>query len=350
MVYSKKHIRFYLALAALFFFAPFVQNLLKKNTLDINKEDETFVTGYIRAGYLIIGTVLVLIGTYIAEIFTNRELLFYIYTFGMYGLLGGLVIGVGMVFSQKNILQHKDAIIQWEKTETDASKIIPSFTPIYNVYTRFRLQKFATPFWWIKEARLWRALYILVVLIRQNESLNTIILIAIITRISLLLGNIDIIPKHAKSVINKFFLVNVEEMRCYMSGGIQHLINMFQKTAKQKAQSFEQQVSRCKEEYMKLYSFQNNRKLVCEYGLGIIGLGIYMATQLENNMRGVGNLFSYSALIMLIGKYIVHIRRKEFPIIPVIHEVVEASSQILEVALSKRKAITTKAQKKRTTT
>lgn len=105
----------------------------------------------------------------------------------MYALLGLLMIGVGMVFSHKTILQHGEQVVHWEKTETDASKIIPSFTPIYNIHTRFSLQKFAKPFWWVKEARLRRALYIFIVLIQNNQALNAIILIAIVARTALLI-------------------------------------------------------------------------------------------------------------------------------------------------------------------
>jgi len=40
--------RIQLSLAALMFFSPLVQNVIKKENMELNEDDKTFIKGYIR--------------------------------------------------------------------------------------------------------------------------------------------------------------------------------------------------------------------------------------------------------------------------------------------------------------
>jgi hypothetical protein len=41
-----------LSLAALMFFSPLVQNVIKKTSMELTENDKTFIKGYIRFGYI----------------------------------------------------------------------------------------------------------------------------------------------------------------------------------------------------------------------------------------------------------------------------------------------------------
>jgi len=44
--------RIQLSLAALMFFSPLVQNVIKKENMKLNEDDKTFIKGYIRFWYI----------------------------------------------------------------------------------------------------------------------------------------------------------------------------------------------------------------------------------------------------------------------------------------------------------
>jgi len=62
-----------LAIAAICFFAPVIQNQIKKNNFNLNKEDEIFVKSYIQYGYLPLTILTLLIVTIVAKNSNNRQ-------------------------------------------------------------------------------------------------------------------------------------------------------------------------------------------------------------------------------------------------------------------------------------
>ena len=213
-MYQKDHIRVYLSLAAILFFAPFVVNLLKTTSMEIDKEDRDFIWWYVYFWYATISILLVLIWSYILSFFYKIQIFWLVYEYGIFPLLALLVVGTCMIFSHKKIFSWHTST-QREQTQGNKTSILVSFIPFYNIYLRYEQQDFTKWFWRLKESLLWWFSLVALILLVKNDIINSLFLIILIVRVSSLLANVDILPQHSKQKINTLFKKHLESIIAY---------------------------------------------------------------------------------------------------------------------------------------
>ena len=199
------------AIAGVMFFAPFVKNRVKSNSL-FDESDRNFIAWYLKIWYLnIVFLIIVLICSCLNLFLTNR-VLSQVITFGSIAIF---IISVFSIFSCVNNLP------MWSENESimqripNKLQILKVYIPIMNFVLRFRQENYNMPYRWMKESVLLRTFFIFWTLLLWNSFwIGVLIIIAI--RIILLMINIDIIPFSMKKVINSSFLCNPWEVFAYI--------------------------------------------------------------------------------------------------------------------------------------
>jgi len=248
-----------LGLSAVMFFAPLVQNILKSPTLELNEEDILFVQGYVRYGYLtIIMLLLSIVGT-VAYYFSPIELLYWAHTFCIFVLFILLVAGTIGVVADFHILQFGSTHqIHPQRVQEQGSTIVPAFAPLYNIYLRYKLHTFDTPFWWAKESILWWSAFAFISVVFASPLLSSFIFIMMVLRLATLTYGMDYFSVDMRQELQKLFRVNPEEIRSYLLAAIHRVYALLNKNTVQ--ETYGELVEKYKEQYMKLVSIEQQKQ------------------------------------------------------------------------------------------
>ena len=216
-----------LSLAALMFFSPLVQNIIKKENMGLTQQDTKFIKWYIRLWYLGLILLLITIVSWVASYQITSTSLDTIYTVSITITMILLVIGTLAILTNTNILSWDKQLldIYQENVTSDKKEIVLRYLPLYNIYLRYKEHKFEKPNLLLKESIMAWILFCMIGL-GTTPFWTSIALMLIILRIASLLGDIDIISPNTKNFINNLFNKNPEELRWYIRGSIVYVLNL----------------------------------------------------------------------------------------------------------------------------
>ena len=206
-----------LALAAVFWFAPFVQYFLVSHKKFLNEASKDFVKSYILIWYTLLFFLFLAICSYITWVLQNFYLWIDIALLILQWVIICMIVWTIAIFAEKKIFS-KNIGIDWNIQATSWNKtgILLSFLPGYNYFLRFKFNEFNKPVWWLKESILWRTFFAIVIIFAENTFFQSFLLIIIIFRISSLLSGLDIIDNRIKTFFNKLFVTNIEEILAFV--------------------------------------------------------------------------------------------------------------------------------------
>lgn len=199
------------AIAGMMFFAPFIKKHLSNPIFsDIEKE---FISWYIKIWYFNLSIFVIVAIAAILDFAFVSQIASWITN------IWGLVIFVVLLVSM--LACANDLNMRWsnESIKQDIQykdQIVKAFLPIKNFNIRYKQWDYNTPYRWLKESILWWVIFIFWTLFLGN-TVGIWIAIAIVTRVILLLLNIDIIPLSIKKAINWMFACNPWEIMAYIT-------------------------------------------------------------------------------------------------------------------------------------
>ncbi|MEF2176215.1 MAG: hypothetical protein V3575_07135 [Candidatus Absconditabacteria bacterium] len=326
---NNKHL---FALTAILFFAPAVPFVLKNNNYGLTKEENDFVKGYIKYGFIIIGIFIVGILSYLISYLYGNIISSWI-NFDISAIIGTIltwtgiimiIVGIFMIFGDKPIFQ-KGIDIKVGKVKSGNFGLITNYIPLYNLYLWYSNNRDLKNYWWLKESIFILFLWIILGIISFNNPvlITFIFLIFILLRIGTLLGGIDFIKDNQKEKIDGLFNNNPEEIIGYVTGFLKFLISKFTK----KKVNLNELISKDKKMYSQIVDLDNNRTQVdykifyIEYGLLIIftlSYLIYINAEIKVKISG---LFYTIPYLLLLARYGIVIYCKKLIPIPILHEI-----------------------------
>lgn len=112
-----------------------------------------------------------------------------------------------------------------EQTTLITNHMLVAFIPGYNRYLWYTQQDPHHPYRWLKESILWWYVIMICLIIPQVNSIAVFVLILMILRIIILAAGYDILTSNIKQYINRLYIIHVDELRAYVSAGIEKLWN-----------------------------------------------------------------------------------------------------------------------------
>ena len=227
------------AIAEIMFFSPFVKNNVKINP-NFSPEEKSFINWYYKIWIfnLIILSIVIIIS--IINLFQDYTILSWISN--IWSIILYITISVPILICINNVgMRKEDEKIK--QNITNKKQLLKAYLPILNFKYWFHQENYNMPYRWLKESILLRTIFVFWTLLFWNGIGLTIFLV-IVTRIILLLANIDVIPLNVKKAINQLFLCNPWEIMSYFSAyTISKLKNIDYKTSleseKQKYQQWQ---------------------------------------------------------------------------------------------------------------
>jgi len=291
------------AIAGVMFFAPFVKNRVKSNSL-FDESDRNFIAWYLKIWYLNIVFLIIVLICSCLNLFLTDRVLSQVITFGSIAIF---IISVFSIFSCVNNLS------MWSENESimqripNKLQILKVYIPIMNFVLRFRQENYNMPYRWMKESVLLRTFFIFWTLLLWNSFwIGVLIIIAI--RIILLMINIDIIPFSMKKVINSSFLCNPWEIFAYIFAPI---------ISKLKNLNYETILQAMKQGYMQWQSLWI--WIVIQYVL-FVGILFLLYRWISFSWE---NLILFIAMFLrIIRGVIFYMKRKKILKIPILSEII----------------------------
>ena len=203
------------AIAEIMFFSPFVKNNVKINP-NFSPEEKSFINWYYKIWIfnLIILSIVIIIS--IINLFQDYTILSWISN--IWSIILYITISVPILICINNVgMRKEDEKIK--QNITNKKQLLKAYLPILNFKYWFHQENYNMPYRWLKESILLRTIFVFWTLLFWNGIGLTIFLV-IVTRIILLLANIDVIPLNAKKAINQLFLCNPWEIMPYFSAYI----------------------------------------------------------------------------------------------------------------------------------
>lgn len=293
-----------LALSALMFFSPLIQNLTKKN--DINKSEQNFLKGYIKLGYFNI----ILLGmTIFFQIiyYTSNNSLFQNLWFVI-----SIVLWISLTVWSICAILNKEIFWNNNKTNLIHSKDalldnILCYIPIYNIYKRYDEHKFENPNILLKESLLLWTIFSILLLIFPWESLIIMIILIVVLRIISVSNGVYWWEKF-ENTINKIFKKNPEEIWGYFLGIIKTLFNW---------KKIKENISNIKQTF-ELIPKIDYKQILWQYLILLIILLFSFYLWIKND-----NINVVVALLLITWRYgVMIIKRKHVPNIPILKEFV----------------------------
>lgn len=324
----QQQIRIFLSLWWLFFFGPYIHSFLKNTKLDISQEDRFFIRWYAKVWYINIAIAVLVSVMWVYDTIYPTYFVAITYKVLMYVLVVILLIGSVLVFLKTPVLKNvvagqsekSEKFIIWEVSQGQ-SDILKSFVPCYNLYLWYKVHQFSHPFRWIKESIIWNFVFVIVVLLFHSTFLSAIVLFWLVLRVITLMMGIDLISAHYKNNINSLFFVNIEEvwwdLKWLVYTALKKVID------KNYDVSISQWMIDFKKKYSLLYKFHENKYLIVEYIIFVSVILYYIYWLLLWNSFWIGFGLEVLMLIIVISRYVVMIPYWQFPLVPLIHEVVE---------------------------
>lgn len=310
-----------LSLAALMFFSPLVSNMLKKDNLELNNEDNKFIKWYIRLGNYLLIILWVTIISWILNYNIQSDIINVIYSLSIISLTTMLVVWTISILTDTNILSWDKKLVDlyYENVTSDKKEVLTNYTPIYNIYLWYTQHNFNQPNLLIKESILAWLIFIILWFFTNTFWASTFLIIIII-RIASLMWWIDFVSPQIKKIINRLFTKNPEEIRWYIKGSIMYLYNKVTDQLNKKEIGYF--IDKEKEEFGLLYKIQlhNSIKIKIQYIMFIITFG-YLIQQaiVDLNQRIVvipWLIFIWRYLVMLI-------KREHLPSLPIYKEITD---------------------------
>jgi hypothetical protein len=293
-----------LALSALMFFAPLIQNLMKKNKLD--KSEDTFLKWYIKLWYFNI-TLLILTIVFQITFYLKGNIIFQ-----NIGFIISIILWISLsiwsiyaILNKEIFYNHKQQHLKQNK-ESLLDNIL-YYIPIYNVYVRYNEHKFENPNIILKESLLLRAIFTIILLIFPWE--NTIITIFLLLCLRIIsIANWIYWWEKYSNIINKAFKKNPEEIWGYLAWILKTLFNW--KKIKENIDNIKQQF-----EFIPKIDY---KQILSQYLILIIVLWFLFYLWITNHYLNI-----IIASILITWRYwIMIIKRQHVPNIPILKEIV----------------------------
>ena len=175
-----------MALSALMFFAPLVQHTITQDKADRTASERSFISEYVRYGYITLTILVVTILVNILNISLGNTILSIIAQGLIWVLLASLVTGSVFAIAGKSLTKHLDHEIESNQIKTNAADILFSFIPVYNYSRRYKLANYQHPYRWLKESLLRWTFFTIVGSIWQNTYVISLMIVLIIVRLGFL--------------------------------------------------------------------------------------------------------------------------------------------------------------------
>jgi nitrogen fixation-related uncharacterized protein len=241
-----------------------------------------------------------------------------------------MIVSILWVIVEKNILWWETKFFQYKEITNDKTDILFGFLPIYNIFMRYKIHTFDSPYWRAKESILWRLLFILVSLIIKNVVFSSFILVLIIIRIASLMSGIDIISDEIKKKINNVFYKNPEEIRWYVSGSIIFVIEKFTLHSaldKETKLDLNDSIKQEKKKYQILSTFQIDNKLYIQYWLLVLILLMWIYTWISAMNQWI---YIIPSLMIWLRYIVMYWKWKHLPNLPLLKEFTDLIYYIFE--------------------
>ena len=295
-----------LALSALMFFWPLIQNIVKKNKY-LSNWDIQFISWFIKLWYFNIILLAISIFTQICFYITRISLL------QNASFIIGIILWISLItwsifaILNKNILQNNDEENITEK-EVDLLTNILYYIPIYNIYIWYKKHNFENPELMIKESIiLWTIFTVSMLIFKWNSTILLIIIIFIIRIISITTG-IYLADKQWK-IINNLFKKNPEEIWSYISWTIKTIFN---------SKTINENITTTKQKF-ELIPKLEYRQILLQYI--ILTMIIWFLVYTGYSSRNLNLIIS---CWLIIGRYLIMIiKRRHVPNLPIIKEFVD---------------------------
>lgn len=304
-----------LAIAAICFFAPVIQNQIKKNNFNLNKEDEIFVKSYIQYGYLPLTILTLLIVTIVAKNSNNRQrlnsiniiliaLTLILVIGGIIGALGGKTLTNTKQWSTNELVNDKPRTEQWVESW------LLYFVPIYNQYVLYKEPNNIV----VKESILRRILICIATIIDPSNISSILLITLTIMRAITQTLNIEIRWWKAKSIIDTVFIRFPSELAAYPIASIQRIVKWWHKQKTIFPMMLEQRKKHYQHEYINFKTAQKR------YGL-VIAISVLITLSYIKKLQ-LNPEYSLDILIRLIiiGNLATKLITKNIPTIPIIEE------------------------------
>lgn len=329
-IQTQSQTRIQLSLAALMFFSPLVQSVIKKENMELSESDKTFIKWYIRFGYISLIILAITLATGLTNYRLELSFIDRIYTISIVVLTIVLVIGTVGILTNTNILTGKKELMTFysEQISTDKKEILLAYTPIVNIYKRYQEHNFEKPNLLIKESIIAWVIFLVLGLAATPWRASTF-LILIIIRVASLMGWMDIISPQIKTFINKLFIKNPEELRWYIRWSIVHLYKRVMKVSELK--SFKADIDEAKQDFSLLYNVQLENSVIIktQYAIWIIA-SILLIRQTHRNLLERTKLIP---LLILLWRYVVMLfKRHHLPPLPIFKEITDVGIYLYEKA------------------
>lgn len=301
-----------IALAALMFFSPFIQYLLKKWSLRLDEQERTFVRWYIKLGAIHRLFLILTIASGVAAYFVNTPFLRLLYAIFIGILLILLIVWTICVLTDVSLFVNKEFSVSFYAPGTKLALLL-KFLPFYNIYARYHLHSFWSPNRWLKESLLWQTFFVLLAVTGHPLTLGVVFVLWIL-RISSLLAGIDVLHIKAKQDINAIFFKNPEEIRWYVTWT---LAFCYKKCTSSASTTLTSSIQEAKQTYTHLYNVKTQKSIRIEYIIGSLLIRWYIVLRQPDFTH---RTFLMPALL-LWGRYIIMIiTRWHLPSLPVARE------------------------------
>lgn len=310
------------------FFSPLVQSVLKRNTMELSKDDKTFIAWYAKLWYISLIILVITLITGMTNYRLESGIIDRTYTISIVILIIILIIGTVWILTNTNILADKKELISLynEQIGADKKEIILAYLPIYNIHRWYQEHNFEKPNLLLKEAILVWWIFIALGLFTTQRRTSTF-LILIIIRVASLMGGMDIVSPQIKTFINKLFLKNPEELRWYIHGWCTHMYRRLVKTSQFK--SLNDDIADSKQDFSLLYNvkLQNSVIIKTQYAIWIL-CSILLIRQSNRNLL---ERTKFIPLLIIFGRYVVMLFKwHHLPPLPIFKEITDLGVYMYE--------------------
>lgn len=326
---NNQSLKIQLSIASLMFFYPFIKQLLKTNSFELEKDELDFVESYIYLWKISIILLIITLVSWLSAHFYTSNILITIYQTITILLIILLFVWCVWAITETKIINKSLVGKQWNVDYKNDNKLesILSYIPGYSIYLWYNKHNFDKPDLFLKESML---LWILfgVSCFFPAPIITIFILIAIIIRIVTLLWNINIIPLSISEIISWLFYKNPEEIRAYVWWSVVFIFHGNYNIPYWKLIIEEQ-----KKEYQYLYDIKKFWTIQWQYWLLMISIIIVLR---QVDLWNIWWLSIFAILLLLARYWTMLFVWWRSPDIPIMREIVGLANVIIKPFTSKK--------------
>lgn len=307
-----------LSLAALLFFWPSVNQLIKEWHISISPEDIDFIQWYVRLWNRIILTSIISVIVWLISFWAWSQIISISYDISVILTLFLIWFWIIKILSNQEIIHEDNKVIQWKELNISPSTILFAYTPFINFFYRFKNHNIEKPYRWIKESIIYWSLFYIIWLFFTNWYVLSVLIIIGIVRVTSLSRWYDFITDNFKIKVNKLFTYQIEELII----NIVALIYFWYKKIKNNQTTFKECLDYLLLDYTNLA--QNNYKELAFENFILTFIIFYISYYIRLTSSFDINLFMKLIPSMLILSKISwsYIYEKPLPV-PLIHEIAQ---------------------------